>query len=486
MTTAPLTFDPRKIPDLSRTKLVATVGPASREPQMLLRLMAAGVDVFRINMAHGSREEHDSVLKAIRQAAREFGRPVGVLIDLAGPKIRLGNLLAEPLELQVGELVTLTRNADPQSPTELTSNYEPMLDELQVGHEIVLADGAARLRVVMVTAESATCEVIEPGSLRSRQGINLPDTNLSISAMTERDLENALWAASTDIDFVSISFVRNAEEIHQLKTLLSSAGSEARVIAKIEKREALENLQAIVQATDGVMVARGDLGVEIELEKTPLVQKRIIRLCQDLGKPVIVATQMLESMHHSKQPTRAEVSDVANAILDGADACMLSGETAIGSYPEAAVRMMKRIMHETESLLRNRASRGHHQTADQKICMHEAMLLGAAQVARHIDARLLVLVTEHSTTALLKSKQRDFVTTVCLTDDQKAAQRMSLYWGVVPVMIDSLRTYCRLPKSIADWAKEHLGLLPSQRLVFVLDTADFPDVLDTIAIAEIS
>lgn len=478
-------FDPRQIPDLARTKLVATVGPASNSPSMLRRLIAAGVDVFRINMAHGNRDEHDMTVQRIREAAREIGKPVGILIDLAGPKIRLGSLLQDPLDLQTGHEVTLIRGDTPQGPYELTSNYAPLLDELQPGHELVLADGAARLRVVQKSFDAATCEVIEPGSLRSRQGINLPQTNLSVSALSPRDLENAEWGARSDVDFISISFVRNANEVQQLKQLLKSHNSEARVVAKIEKREALDNLREIIHAADGVMVARGDLGVEIELEKTPIVQKRIIRICQELGKPVIVATQMLESMHHSRQPTRAEVSDVANAILDGADACMLSGETAIGNYPEPAVKMMKRIMLETESLLRHRDSLKVRQAPDQTLAVPEALLLGAAQIARQIQARLLVIVTEHSTTALLKSKQRDFVTTVCLTDDQKAAQRMALYWGVAPVMVAELDKYCRLPTSVADWVRDHLGLVPPQRIVVVLDTAELPDVLDTIAVAEI-
>ncbi|MCL4129779.1 UNVERIFIED_CONTAM: hypothetical protein GTU68_001843, partial [Idotea baltica] len=294
---------------------------------MLCKLLRCGVDVFRINMAHGSRVSHIESINAIRAAALKTNLPAGILIDLAGPKIRLGQLTQDPLVLENEQIVSFVRGIDATRDDELTCIYEPLIDEVNDGDEIVLADGLSRLRVIEKSLDALKCVVVDGGAIRTRQGVNLPGTDLSVPALGDIDRDNAKWAASMGVEFVSLSFVRNASEILELKQLLADQNSDAMVISKIEKREALENLDEIVEATDGVMVARGDLGVEIPIEQTPGAQKRIIKMCLRHRKPVIVATQMLESMHNSKQPTRAEVTDVANAILDGADACMLSGET---------------------------------------------------------------------------------------------------------------------------------------------------------------
>jgi pyruvate kinase len=333
--------------------------------------------------------------------------------------------------------------------------------------------------------DHAVCRVTDGGVIRSRQGVNLPATKLSISAFGEIDRVNAEWAAKAGVNFVSLSFVSNAEEIHELRTLLQKFGSNARIVAKIEKREALDNLDAIVEATDCVMVARGDLGVEIAIEKTPLAQKRIIRTCLQHGKPVIVATQMLESMHHSKQPTRAEVSDVANAILDGADACMLSGESAIGEYPIESVSMMKKIMRETEEMLRFRSSKLSSYENSSGWDIVDSVLLGSAQIARRLGAQLVVMVTSDSRSALVKSKQRDFISTVCMTEEQSAAEQMCLYWGITPVVIDHLPDIKELPKFIGDWAKFNYGLEAGDHLVMILNDAVLPGVHDTVVVSQV-
>ncbi|MEZ6093708.1 MAG: pyruvate kinase [Pirellulaceae bacterium] len=472
------------IADAPRTKLVATLGPASSDPAILRKLIANGVDVFRLNMAHANIELHQQAVDSIRAAAKDENKPVGILVDLAGPKIRLGKLLNEPLPLELDQTVTFIRGDESKDPFEFTCGYARLLDEIQVGHDIVLADGIARLTVTEKTDDRAVCRVVDAGTIRSRQGVNLPGTHLSISAFGDIDKTNARWAAKAGVDFVSLSFVRNAAEVEELKSLLAEEGSSAQVIAKIEKREALDNLEEIVAAADGVMVARGDLGVEIDIEKTPLAQKRIIRTCLQHGKPVIVATQMLESMHHSKQPTRAEVSDVANAILDGADACMLSGETAIGDYPLEAVRMMKKIMKETEQMLRYRPSRlgAHENSAGWEIM--ESVLLGAAQIARRLDAKLVAMVTGESRSALVKSKQRDFITTVCLTSDPTAAQRMCLYWGIAPFVFDSFPEFSKLTEFVAKWSKTNVGLDSGERIVMILDDAVLPGVHDTVVVSQ--
>ena len=306
-------------PQIVRTKIVATVGPVSRAEEPLQTLVAAGVDVFRLNMAHGSIAEHQETLDRIRRVSDAASRPIGVLVDLAGPKIRLGELPGGAVECVEGAEITFV-SGTAAGPGEFTTTYEPLVKELAVGDAVMLADGTVSLVVEERRADRARCRVVQGGIVRSRQGVNLPGVKLSVAAMSAADWQHAEWAAAAGADFVSLSFVRSAVEVKLLKELLRTRGSRARVVAKIEKREALDNLDSIVEAADVVMVARGDLGVEIDVAGMPMVQKQIIRVCQRWQKPVIVATQMLDSMLHSRRPTRAETTDVANAILDGADA----------------------------------------------------------------------------------------------------------------------------------------------------------------------
>jgi pyruvate kinase len=470
--------------ELPRTKLVATVGPACREPAMLRKLIANGVDVFRLNMAHAEIEVHQQTVEAVRAAADAEGRPVGILVDLAGPKIRLGQLHTDPLTLELDQEISFVRGSTADRADELSCAYESLIDEVHVGNDIVLADGIARLRVVEIHPDRAVCKVTEAGTIRSRQGVNLPDTHLSVPAFGEQDRRNAAWASRAGVDFVSLSFVRRASEILDLKSVLEAAGSRAIVIAKIEKREALDELDSIIAAADGVMVARGDLGVEIDIEKTPVAQKRIIRACTKLGKPVIVATQMLESMHHSKQPTRAEVSDVANAILDGADACMLSGETAIGDYPVDSVRMMKRIMKETEELFRNRPSRVMNYESRTEWSIHDAVLLGAAQIAQRTRAKLVAMITSEPFSALVKSKQRDYVPTLVFTDKPQVAQQMTLFWGIVPLVVREIPPFDQLVAFINQQAVEKAGLAKDDCVVMILDNSILPGVHDTVVVSQ--
>lgn len=476
---------PPSLLNLPRTKLVATVGPASRDPETLRKLIAAGVDVFRLNMAHADLKVHQESVERIRAASAACERTVGILVDLAGPKIRLGQLHTDPLELHSGEAIDFVRGDKPANARELTCGYAPLLDEVQVGDEIALADGIARLTVVSKTKDRATCRVVDSGTIRSRQGVNLPGTKLSVAALLPADRKNAEWATKAGVDYISLSFVRTPNEVSELKQLVRGAGSLAQIVAKIEKREALDNLEAIVAEADAVMVARGDLGVEIAIEKTPLAQKRIIRSCLALGKPVIVATQMLESMHHSKQPTRAEVSDVANAILDGADACMLSGETAIGEFPIDAVRMMKKIMGETEQMLRYRSSRMSSKESESGWSVVDSVMLGAAQIARRLDAQMVVIASSSPDAALVKSKQRDFVPTVCFSENEEAARHMSLYWGIIPLLAPRKFGYGELPRYVIEWARERVQLHRGDRIVIVMDNEFLPEVHDTVMVVEV-
>jgi pyruvate kinase len=418
----------------SQTKIVATVGPASNGPEILADLIRTGVDVFRVNTAHGDRAEHQRRVRDIRTAANAVGQQVAILVDLAGPKMRLGELPNGKLACNAGDQLAFVRGDSTDTPGELTTTYEPLIDELRPGDRVMLADGTVALRVAEVTPDRAICRVIQSGLIRSRQGVNLPGVKLGVPALGEKDRDNARWAARNGIDFISLSFVRAADEIRQLQALIESEGSEAHVVAKIEKPEAVEDLEDIVAATDAVMVARGDLGVEIDIARVPVVQKQIIEACHRHRKPVIIATQMLDSMQRSRIPTRAEATDVANAVFDGADACMLSGETAIGEYPREAVEMMHRIALETEPLHRRRnPKRAPDPTADSVSDITEGITYAAGRLAEELGAEMIVVASGSGQTALSVSKHRHFVPTIGVSDSAAALRRMCLYWGVIPL-----------------------------------------------------
>jgi len=457
---------------VSQTKIVATVGPASTEEDCLVELIRAGVDVFRINTAHGNRREHQQRLDAIRQASREVGQPVGVLVDLAGPKIRLGALVGGQLRCLVGAQVRFVRGQTATRPNDLVTSYEPLIDEFSVGDRVMLADGTVALVVEEVGEAYAQCRVVQAGLIRDRQGVNLPGVRLSVPALGEVDRQNAAWAAAAAVDFVGLSFVRSAEEIRQLKSLIESHGSDAQVIAKIEKPEALAQLTPIVEAADGVMVARGDLGVEIDIARVAVAQKEIIADCGRLRKPVIIATQMLDSMHHSRLPTRAEVTDVSNAILDGADACMLSGETAIGEHPCAAVEMMHRIALATEPLYRERpplpAPDLNAEGIDQ---VTEATAYAAGRMAEELDARMVVVASATGETALSLSKNRNFVPTIGVSDSEATLRRMCLYWGVIPLSGTPTGDGTELLRHVTRWGRA-AGYLDTGARIVLLTGSD--------------
>jgi pyruvate kinase len=469
----------------ARTKIVATVGPACRSPEMLRELIQAGVCVFRLNTAHGTSESRQETLDEIRKASVDLNFPVGVLVDLAGPKIRLGELVEDPSEFRHGDRFTFLRGEKPTTPHELTSNYPTLIDELQVGDSVMLADGTVSMTVIETHADRAVCEVGQEGTVRSRQGINLPGTTLSVPSMTEEDVVNAIWASENHADFVSLSFVRSAVDVHRLRRVLREHGSTAMVIAKIEKREALRSLEEIVEAADGIMVARGDLGVETEIAETPVAQKRIIEVCRALQKPVIVATQMLDSMHHNRRPTRAEVSDVANAVLDGADCCMLSGETAIGNYPRETVETMNRILLSTEALLRTRPADHPDHSVPDIHPVTAAVVYGSAKIAARLSAKLIVCATRTSGTARLRSKQRDGIPTIGVSDSPAVLRRMSLLWGVTPLPGAPVHEGPALRRFIEEWALPRGIVSTGDRIVFVTGTNFYPLAHNLLVIHEV-
>lgn len=450
----------------SRTKIVATVGPACSSVEQLVELIRAGVDVFRINTAHGSRADHQNSLDRIRAAEKEVGAPVGVLVDLAGPKMRLTELHGGEVQCITGETIRIVRT-DAPGPGELASAYKPLLDELRPGNRVMLADGIVSLQVESVDAEAAVCLVTQGGIVRSRQGINLPGVRLSAPAVSPDDAANAEWAATAGADYVSLSFVRRADDVRGLRRLLRPLGTEAHICAKIEKPEALAELDSIVEEADAVMVARGDLGVEIDIAQMAVVQKRIVAACRRAFKPVIIATQMLDSMQNSRLPTRAEATDVANAILDGADACMLSGETAVGKYPRETVEMMHRIAVATEPLFK-RAGTSRQASGIPPIT---AATTGAAvEIAETLGAKLIVVATASGSSALCVSQQRGPVPIVGVSESSGTLRRMALFWGVIPLPSAVVRDDRKLLEFIIQRGRTAGDLAPGDRLILLSGT----------------
>jgi pyruvate kinase len=391
-----------------------------------------------------------------------------VLVDLAGPKIRLGELPGGAIECMAGEEFRFVRGAEAGQANDLTTTYEPLVDELKVGDNVMLADGTVSMVVVNKKKDSACCRVVQPGLVRSRQGLNLPGVQLSAPALDEIDRQNAVWAAENEIDFVGLSFVRHPRDVTELKSLLRARGSSARVIAKIEKQEALDHLEGIISEADGIMVARGDLGVEIDVAQMPVVQKRIVATCHEHQKPVIIATQMLDSMQHSRRPTRAEVTDVANAILDGGDACMLSGETAIGQFPREAVEMMNQVALATEELFHDNVPQppGNFR-AEGLHPITSAVVYGAGHIAAEIDARLMVVASHSGASALALSKQRTYVQTVGISDSPQTLRQMCLYWGVIPLVGIPTGSNQQMLDAVTAWGLQDGSLESGDHVVLV-------------------
>jgi pyruvate kinase len=419
-----------------RTKIVATIGPACASPETLRELIAAGMDAARLNLSHGTHDDHAARAQLVRAAQEEAGRPIAIIGDLQGPKIRVGELDA-PMTLERGsEVIVVADGRGHRNDGELPVAPAVIGDVLHPGHEVLIDDGLVRLRVEEVEAGRARCGVVVGGRVSSNKGVNLPGVPLPIPSLTRKDIDDLDFALELGVDYVALSFVRSAADVHDLKALIEQAGSHAHVIAKIEKAEAIDALDAVLAETDAVMVARGDLGVEIGPALVPLVQKRIILRSLERGKPVITATQMLESMVHHPEPTRAEASDVANAILDGTSAVMLSGETAVGEYPIQAVATMDRIARAVEPSLGYR-----HQIpeATEDPTIGNAMSNAACDIAEALGARAMLVPTFTGKTASAVARLRPRRPIVGLTHQDWALRQMALEWGVTPIPIPETR-----------------------------------------------
>lgn len=408
-----------------KTKIVATVGPVSSSPEMIQKLIKAGVDIFRLNFSHGENSQKLELIGVIRQVSDKLGLQVGILGDLQGPKIRTGKMAGEGMILVKGQEVVITTDDVIGGDGIIPTIYRSLPYDVHPGSRILLDDGLLELRVVGLDGERVRCLVVNGGLLKNNKGINLPGVNVSAPCLTEKDLIDLDFALEAGVDFIALSFVRTAEDILEIKQIIAAKGKDTPVVAKIEKPEALRNFKKILEATDAIMVARGDLGVEIEPEKVPIYQKKIIQACNKAGKPVITATQMLDSMIRNPRPTRAETSDVANAIVDGTDAIMLSAETASGDYPIESVETMVRIARDVEST--DFLASG---TPDTVTSIAQAVAESSCRTAESLKAKAIVVFTRSGSTAALISAFRPSTPIIAFTASLEIRRRLSIYWGV--------------------------------------------------------
>ena len=418
-----------------RTKIVCTLGPATSTAEAIDSLIESGLDVARINFSHGTHEQHARTIGIVRDLATKRGRPIAILGDLQGPRIRIGDLDA-PREVEPGSDVIFCPEEEAGA-DDMPVTYEALATDVHVGDRILVDDGLIELVVLEVRAPRVTARVVHGGQVRSHKGINLPGVNVSAPSITEKDRADAAFAVEQRLDYLALSFVRRAADIAELRALVPKS---VLIVAKIEKDSALENIESILRASDGVMVARGDLGVELPFEEVPIAQKKIIRLANIIGRPVITATQMLESMIEHPRPTRAEASDVANAIIDGTDAVMLSAETAAGAYPRLAVQAMRRIIGEIEQHPFKRAREGY--VGPEITATTEETIAAATDTAqRMLGAPIIIVFTKSGFSARIVSAHRPQVPILALTDEARTYSQLALVWGVIPALVPHCETY---------------------------------------------
>ena len=440
--------------DSRRAKIVCTLGPATDDPEVLSALLTAGMDVARLNFSHGSRSDHGRRLRKLRRAAERCGKAVAVMQDLQGPKIRTGPLEGGcRVELREGALITITTRPVPCNDRFISTTFQRLPQEVRPGNSILLSDGLIELNVETIRGTEIQCRVVNGGKLGEHQGINLPGVALGISALTRKDREDLKFGIQNRVDYIALSFVRRTEDVLALKRILARAERSIPVVAKLEKPEAIDHLDDILRATDAVMVARGDLGVELPPEMVPAIQKRIIDSASAMQVPVITATQMLESMTVHPRPTRAEASDVANAVIDGTDALMLSGETATGHYPVKAVEMMARIISVTEATQR---AAGFHEVLDrtEALDVPEAICETVAHMTAELNLKAVAVFTQSGSSARVISKYRPKVPVFAFSPFDNVLRRTALYWGVRPVHMRRLQSTDKMVEAAAQRLRE--------------------------------
>lgn len=426
--------------DFGNTKIVCTIGPASESVDQLVNLVVAGMDVVRLNFSHGSYENHARIIENIREARKRTGEHIGILQDLSGPKIRTGLLKEKAVVLQDGATLTFTTEDIVGTVDRVSTTYKDLPKDVKANDTILLDDGKMKVKVVSATGTEVECLVVNGGLLSENKGMNLPGVRVSASSMTEKDIEDLKFGLTHDIDYVALSFVRTVDDILYLRDVIVNEVHKGRripIIAKIEKAEAVSNIDKIIAEADGIMVARGDLGVEMPTEEVPIIQKMIVRKCNDLGVPVIVATQMLESMIDNPRPTRAEATDVANAVLDGADAVMLSGETSVGKFPVETVATMDRIIRRAEVAQKDRLDIT-QTPKSQEDQVFDAVARSACLLARQVHAKAIIPITRSGVTALRVSKYRPEAKILAVTGREKVLQRLNIVWGVRGIVVSDL------------------------------------------------
>ena len=419
---------------MRRAKIVCTLGPAVESIEKITELIDAGMNMARLNLSHGSHGEHQKRLDLVRAAAKKANKAVAILVDLQGPKIRLGKFSSGPHELSRGDTFTITTDDIAGTKDKVSTTYKGLPGDCKAGDAIMIDDGKVSVQVVQVKGNDVITKVIQPGMVSNNKGINLPGVAVSLPALSEKDIADLRWGLEAGVDFIALSFVRNAADIKDIHKIMDEVGVKVPVIAKIEKPQAVENLQEIVDAFDGIMVARGDLGVELPIEDVPMVQKRCITMARESAKPVIVATQMLDSMMTNSQPTRAEATDCANAVLDGADALMLSGETSVGDFPIDAVKVMARIIERTEEVALDQIPPLKHSPATKAGAITKA----ATEVGSTVGAKFLVAFTQSGDSARRMSRLRSPIPMLALTPEIGTYNRLALSWGVESLLTASV------------------------------------------------
>ncbi|WP_018921711.1 pyruvate kinase [Salsuginibacillus kocurii] len=425
---------------MRKTKIVSTIGPASEDPQTLKKLIEAGMNVARLNFSHGDYDEHATRIKHIRAAAKEAGKTVGILLDTKGPEVRTRTMKDGGVELEKGQSLIVTPEDIEGTSERIAVTYEGLADDLNIGSKILLDDGLIELEVTSIEGRDVHTTVLNSGLLKNKKGVNLPNVSLSLPGITEKDAADIRFGIEQEVDFIAASFVRRAADVLEIRGLLEDHGVEdIQIIPKIENQEGIDNIEEILEVSDGLMVARGDMGVEIPPEEVPLVQKQLIKHCNNLAKPVITATQMLDSMERNPRPTRAEASDVANAIFDGTDATMLSGETAAGDYPVEAVHTMSEIAIHAESALNYEEMLSKRSERSRKTITN-SISQAVANTALELEAGAILTATESGYTAKVVSKYRPKSPIIAVTSDERVVRRLSLVWGVTPLHSEKAET----------------------------------------------
>lgn len=416
---------------MRKTKIICTIGPASEDKEVLSKLVENGMDVARLNFSHGTHEEHEKRINTIREVSKHKNKPVAIILDTKGPEIRIGTFEKGQVELNKGQKFTLTTREDTVGNEEkVWVNYSRLPQKVDTGSRILLDDGLIELKVLEKYDYDVVCEVQNSGILKDKKGVNLPGVNVDLPAVTEKDYKDIIFGIRKDVDFIAASFIRSASDVLEIRRILEDNDAfNIGIISKIENRQGVENIKEIIKTSDGIMVARGDLGVEIPAEEVPLIQKRIIKMCNDVGKPVITATQMLESMINNPRPTRAEASDVANAILDGTDAVMLSGETAVGRFPVETVSIMGKIAEKAETAIDYREI--FYKKNSSKKTITDAISHATVTTAMDLEARAIITATKSGYTARMVSKYRPPSKIIAVTPDEKVLRKLSLSWGVI-------------------------------------------------------